>query len=252
MKKKEKENLILVHSFPTNSIILKNLIDYLNKYINVYFIDLPGFAKDKKPLSKITLKNYSKFVDKKIKEFNLKHYIIGGISFGFLVVNNAKLNKNCIGIMGIEPYIDESSLNMPPIRKFFYNIVIKAVDSFNLYSKVWNKSTFHRFYKEDYPKKVLNTVITQIDPFTFFRTARIIVNNRYKLRFHRLPYVLLINKKDKTIKADYVTKIFQNNIKDLLIINTKITHYPKDLSKNYFKKHLPKSTLVKIDKFFKK
>jgi len=52
------ENLILVNAFYTNSILLKGLIDYLKKYFNVYFIDLPGFAKDAPPLKEISINLY--------------------------------------------------------------------------------------------------------------------------------------------------------------------------------------------------
>src|SRR5262245_1413182 len=34
-----KEKLILVHSFPTNSILLSGLTDYLSDYLEVYWID---------------------------------------------------------------------------------------------------------------------------------------------------------------------------------------------------------------------
>ena len=108
----KKENLILVHSFPTNSILLKGFIGYIDDYFNVYPIDLPGFRKDIKPLQKITIDSYSKFVEEKVKKLNLDDFLIGGISFGFIVVNNAKIDKKCKGIIAIEPYVNSKSLRM--------------------------------------------------------------------------------------------------------------------------------------------
>lgn len=47
----KKENLVLLHSFPTNSILLSGYIEYLSDY----FIDLPGFTKVVPPTLRNTL-----------------------------------------------------------------------------------------------------------------------------------------------------------------------------------------------------
>lgn len=44
-----RENLVLLHSFPTNSIIFTDLIRYLNNFFVVHFIDLPGFTRSTPP-----------------------------------------------------------------------------------------------------------------------------------------------------------------------------------------------------------
>ncbi len=42
MTSPRKENLVLVNAFLTNSLVLRGLIDYLNNFFRVHFIDLPG------------------------------------------------------------------------------------------------------------------------------------------------------------------------------------------------------------------
>ena len=75
-----KENLIIVHSFPGNSILLSGLIEYLNDYFEVYFINLPGFAKSVPPLTEISFKGYVQFIEEKIRGFGLASYWLAGIS----------------------------------------------------------------------------------------------------------------------------------------------------------------------------
>src|SRR6266496_3587000 len=108
-----KHNLVLVHSFPTNSILLRGLIEYLSDYFNVHFVDLPGFTKGTTPLPHITLSGYSAFLEEKINELGLETYLVAGISFGFAVVNKAKHSNKCLGILAIEPYIGTKSLQKP-------------------------------------------------------------------------------------------------------------------------------------------
>ena len=71
------ENLVLVHSFPTNSILLKGLVEFLNDHFNLYFIDLPGFTQKSPPIQQITIDNYSAYVEKYINNLKIDHYILG-------------------------------------------------------------------------------------------------------------------------------------------------------------------------------
>ena len=101
----EKENLVLLHSFPTNSILLSGYIEYLSDSFNVYFIDLPGFTKAVPPLERVTFAGYYDFVGRKIKELDLDSYLVEGISFGFAIVNHLNHDRKCKGIIAIEPFI---------------------------------------------------------------------------------------------------------------------------------------------------
>ena len=84
-----KENLILVPGFPINSLLLRGLTDYFSEYINVYPIDLPGFVQTVPVLSEISLEQYAKFVETQIQSLALESYWLGGVSFGFAVINRS-------------------------------------------------------------------------------------------------------------------------------------------------------------------
>jgi len=246
----KKENLILVHSFPTNSILLKGFIGYIDDYFNVYPIDLPGFRKDIKPLQKITIDSYSKFVEEKVKKLNLDDFLIGGISFGFIVVNNAKIDKKCKGIIAIEPYVNSKSLRMSWIKKLASLFIINIIISFKLYHLMWNKKIFLSLGMfNDKPKKVVDIIFDHINGKTFFETAKLILENKKDCKFQKLPYILLINKKDDKIKFDYLSKIFVNEIEKVLIIKESMPHYPKHITEHYFKTKFPEKYIEEIKKF---
>src|SRR3989338_8142785 len=73
-----KPHLVLVHSFPTNSNILSGLIEFLEQYFTVHFIDLPGFTKQIPPLKKILdeLKDTKKIIDIELKQTGIARQVI--------------------------------------------------------------------------------------------------------------------------------------------------------------------------------
>ncbi|HZX11305.1 MAG TPA: hypothetical protein VFG01_10215, partial [Acidobacteriota bacterium] len=173
------ENLILVNAFYTNSILLKGLINYLKKHFNVYFIDLPGFAKKSPPLKEISISLYSEYVTQKVEDFNLDHYIIAGISFGFLITNNVFLDGRCKGIVAIFPYINKNSLKLELGKKLFYNLMSQFFVSFNLSRKIWKNKIFQNiaYLYSSYPRNRVTVILEHMDGKTFFETAKIILNS---------------------------------------------------------------------------
>lgn len=236
--KNDKENLILVNAFYTNSILLRGLIDYLSEHFNLHFIDLPGFSKKSPPLKKVNLGNFSEFIQKKIDELNLAHYIIGGISFGFYAVNNIPLemDERCKGIVAIFPYVDSKSLKLKKSKKILYSAVVNFLCFTRLSSKIWQ----HRYTKKfaywysSYPPKRVKVILEHFDGETFFQTARLILHNSHGIKFHKKPYILIINRDDNTINYDYCLKIFEENAPVLFVLHSEIDHFPKDISKDYF------------------
>src|SRR5262245_52978902 len=105
----EKENLVLVHSFPTKSILLRGLADYLNDSFETYCIDLPGFTRQVPPLPRISWDAFSRFTESRIRELSLDSYVAAGISFGFRVVNNMAVDEKCRGILGLVPFLGPRS-----------------------------------------------------------------------------------------------------------------------------------------------
>lgn len=151
-----KENLVLVNAFYINSILLKGFIDYLSRYFNLHFIDLPGFAKHSPPLEEISVSLYSEYVSQKINRLNLNHYIIAGISFGFLIVSSISLDTKCKGIVAIFPYINKNFLKLKITKRTFYNFASQFFISFNLSESIWRNKMFHKmaYWYSSYPRKL--------------------------------------------------------------------------------------------------
>jgi pimeloyl-ACP methyl ester carboxylesterase len=246
-----RENLVLVNAFYTNSILLKGLINYLNKYFNLYFIDLPGFEKRSPPLEEISIQAYSDFVSGKIDEFDLDHYIIAGISFGFLIVNNICLDGKCKGVVAIFPYINKHSLKLKKGKKTFYNFMSSFFVNLKLSRIIWQKRMFQSaaYLYSSYPRDRVTVILEHMDGKTFFETAQIILNNEEPLSFQRLPYALIINKKDRTINYEYSLEAFKKGAKDLLIVHSEADHYPEDVEESYFMKAFPEDEIYRIITF---
>ena len=243
-----KPNLVLVHSFPTNSILLSGLIEFLEDYFNIYFIDLPGCISTNPPLKKISLKNFSKYLDKKIEEINLDQYIIGGISFGYWVVSHAKLNNKCRGILAVEPYINSRYVKVPLSYRIKYKILFWLLGFFELYRVLWKADSLMKYYRKiaNYPLKRVETIMREFDAKTFYVITKTLMFYKDRPKFFDLPYVLLINPKDKIIDADKVHVLFERKVEKLLVVETKIGHYPRTVTKRYFQRIIPKETINQV------
>ena len=251
---KNKENLVLVHSFPTNSILLRGLILFLKDYFHVYPVDLPGFISSKPPLTSFSINGMSQYLDDEIKRLNLDHYIVGGISFGFWVLCFASLDTKCVGVFALEPYIGFRSIKYERLtvpKRLYYMFVIKLIGIFNLYKKVWRSKYWHKAYNKlsGYKTKRNKVIFEEMDPETFARCAYFLLSNIKPARLHDLPTVLLINPNDSTLDAKYILKFFKKHARHYMIIRTDIGHYPRKVTKTYFKKHLKKKDIKSIYNF---
>lgn len=238
-------HLLLVHSFPTNSVLLHGLQEFLSDFFTVHFIDLPGFHESVPPLTdKITITRFSNYFDKKIQELDVKEYVVGGISFGFLVVNNAKLDKRCKGVLAMEPFINTECLSISYFNQKKFQVtagVLQLVQLFSLERKIWQSNWFNNYLQKssDYPKDRVDVIIQHLDPKTFFSVTRILLNYKVNPVFHKLPHFLVGNFADTTIDFNKVVEVFLKNLDELHIASEPIDHYPKELTKHYFKSRIP-------------
>jgi pimeloyl-ACP methyl ester carboxylesterase len=246
-----KKDLVIVHSFYANSILLSGLIEYLSGYFNVYFIDLPGFAKSSPPLTQVTLASYSQYVREKLQELALDNYLICGISFGFSIISNMEHDHNCQGIVAIFPYINSKCLKLKPLKKAFYSMIVNIMSSSNLPQKIWGTDSFRRFahFYSRYPKERVDIIIDEMDGTTFFQAGKLILHNHLPCPFHDVPYVLVINENDNTIHYEYVLESFRRNVENLFIMNTSLEHYPETLTKDYFRLHFTENNINSILQF---
>ncbi|MEK7604250.1 MAG: hypothetical protein AAB442_00380 [Patescibacteria group bacterium] len=247
-----KPHLILVHSFPTNSILLHGLEEFLADFFTVHFIDLPGFHQESPPFKgAITLRKFSQYLDEKITELNLKEYIVGGVSFGFLVINNAKLSTHCKAILAMEPFINTQCLNMTFWEKRRYTFLaalMKVIHHLHLEKRVWNSQWFNTYLQEvsGYPRVRVDTIIQHVDPRTFFAVMGLLLSYTKNPTFHNLPHFLVGNFSDKTIHFDKTVEIFIKNLHELHLTSEPIDHYPKDLTKSYFKTRIPEEHIQRM------
>jgi pimeloyl-ACP methyl ester carboxylesterase len=253
--KKLKQNLVIVHSFPTNSLILKGFYDFLRDYFNVYPIDLPGFIKEIKPMKTIELENYAQYVKKEIKKLKLESYWIAGVSFGFVVVNLVKDKKHCKGILAIEPYLGTASLNLSISQKVLFVLMISVLRFFNVFYRAWHSPYFQKRFLFGSSARVNDKIkgyLNEIDARTFFETAKILlINKNHGCFLKNCPYILVINKHDGSVLADQIIHKFKTEARNLSIIHTSAAHFPKDMSKKYFRKNIQKGEIEKMLEFMR-
>lgn len=244
-----RKHLILVHSFPTNSILLRGLTDFLEDHFTVHFIDLPGFTRQVPPLARISMAGYAAFLEERIRELSLDEYLLGGVSFGFLVATRARLDGRCKAILAMEPFLGPQSLTMGRRQRMVFATVVRTVAALGLSAWVWRSGPFRRRLLRRGPQDRVATVLREIDPRTFFTTASMILSQDAEPDLHALPHVLLINPADRTIDFETVSGWFQARARDLLVLETTVDHYPRELTKEYFEERISRDQIASIFRF---
>lgn len=248
-----RENLVLINAFYTNSVILKGLIDFLNDTFNVYFIDLPGFSVDAPPLEDISLEGFARYVRQRIDGLGLEHFVLGGISFGFLVANRIPINGECRGILGITPYLDPKSLKLGRAKRNAYRMVTGFFAATRLSRRLWKTRALRRFahFYSHYPSSRVDMILEHMDGQTFFETGRMILKGCHSCAFHDLPYILIVNRDDATINFEYTTGRFRDQASKLLVVETRIDHYPLEISKEYFQERIGQAEIDRAMAFIR-
>jgi pimeloyl-ACP methyl ester carboxylesterase len=248
----EKPVLVLVHSFYANSTLLRGMIEYLEDFFRVHFIDLPGFAGHVPPLARVTIENFSRHVERRIEELGLESYILCGISFGFLVACGVGPNHGCRGLAAIVPYLDARSLKLGWKKRLAYALVTKSAVRFGLAEAVWRSKLVRRFayWYSVYPPERVDVIFAEMDPVTFFRTGKLILEHRAPFPFRNKPTALILSDQDGTIENDRVREAFAKNLPELLIVDTSLEHYPVRLDKEHFRERFPPADIERIIRFF--
>jgi len=251
----KKPTLVLVHSFPTNHIILKGLIDYLKRYFVVHYIDLPGFINDIPPLSSVSIKNYARYLEKKIKKAGIKKYWLAGISFGFIVANNVH-DEDCLGIVAIEPYINADFLMLPKRKKILLRMILDIMSRLSFEDTLLTHKSLKRLLRygllsEDYPADQLHTMKATINPRALIETGELILKNKKRPIFQDKPYVLIINKKDTIVNSKLILQLFSKRVKKLIVIETTCAHFPSEIIPEYFDSHINKSDMNALIKYMR-
>lgn len=241
-----KKNLIITHSYGTNSSILSGLTEHLSKFYNVYFIDLPGFHPDSRPLKKVTFDGYVDYLSKRIKELNLEKYYFCGISFGFFVANSADLGKGCQGIIAAVPFLGPKSIKFNPITRFILLLSIYLIQFTNTYSLFWRmRPAIKKMLGSS--ELMIDMAAKQIDPKTFIQTGKIVLTDVDPIVFKNMPTVLMINPHDTLVNTKYIQEKFAKDNKNYITITTNVEHQPTTLDTSYYAKVFPESVIAEIN-----
>lgn len=252
-----KPHLVLVHSFPTNSILLRGLEEFLSDFFIVHFIDLPGFTKDSKPLEKISIDEFSHYLDQQIERITVNEYVVGGISFGFLIATNAHLDRRCRAILAIEPYINATFLRFSFWERQKYRLTflcIQILGWFHAIQFLWKSKLFELYLRDltGYTNERVRLMLDCFDPHTFFSVAKLLTTSSKEPRLHALPYFLIGNHTDRTVDFSRTIDFFRERVKNFSFLPVSIEHYPKDLSRSYFQSHIPVTSIQEILSFLNK
>ena len=104
---------------------------------------------------------------------------------------------------------------------------------------------------KQYSPEVLSTILEQIDPRTFFETARLLLSDNREQAFQKRPYVLLPSKSDKTIDCECIHRLADNGGDHVLVMDLDVEHYPQDLSRAFFESRIPGKTIKTMKQFFR-
>ncbi len=246
-----KENLVLVHSFYANSVILRGLGEFLSDDFRVHFIDLPGFAAHEPPLPEVSLESFAGHVADRIRALGLDDFIIGGISFGYTVVSHVPLPPGCRGVLAVFPFIGSRSLALGRRKRLFYRAVVNVIGASGLGGSLWNSRLLENFafWWSSYPPARVRLILDHMDGRTFFATARLILNRGDGAAFPDLPHVLILNPADTTIRADYCERVFGERVRDLHVVRTDLDHYPVEPTAEYFRSRFPRGEMDRIKAF---
>ncbi len=248
----EKPVLVIIHSFYANSFLLRGMIEYLEDFFRVHFIDLPGFAEHVPPLRRVAVEDFSGYVRERIESLGLDSYILAGISFGFLVASGIETDGRCRGMAAIMPYLDAPSLKLSRTKRLFYTLVTESAVRLGISAALWRSRAVRKFayWYSIYPPERVDVIFSSMDPETFFRTGRLILERRAPFPFRDKPTALILSDRDGTISNDHVRAAFAGSIPRLLVVTTSIEHYPVDLSKEHFRERFAPRDVRRIVRFF--
>ncbi len=248
-----KHHVIFVQPFPANHELLQGLIEFFNDFVEIHFIDLPGMHPDQPPLGRINVDTLTQNVQERIEKMNFDQYWLGGISFGFLIANKVRTDAKCRGLVALEPFLNVKELNQSPYHVLFERAIAHVACDTKAYKRIWRSNMFHFIlHKTHIPDNIIDKMLDQIDPRTFFEIAEIVLDYNVPCRFRNKPTILMINDHDDVIRGQETRELFEKYVKDLLVINTTVKHYPENLNKDYFEQNVPEEDKKRMVEFMDK
>ncbi len=250
-----KLDLVLIQGFPANQSLSAGVIEYMNEYFNVYFINFPGFHKVNPPIENLSFEKLCQNIENEIEKLNLDNYILAGISMGFLIANSIKIDESkVLAIMGLAPFLGKDYLQMGSFKKTSRRALLNVNKQLRVGEKMWEQKMFKKFLSSILSKEkgtLIEIIVDECQPQSFFGTAQIVMSLNYTPNFKNVPYIVLINEQDETIKAKETIEVYKKNIakEKLYMIYTDLPHYPKDTSYEYLKQKITSEYFEKVYSF---
>lgn len=233
----KKPNVVLIHSFPTNTIIIKGLLDYLEQFYHLYPIDLPGFVPGSEPVDKVTLENYACATQTYIDRLGLKHYWVAGLSFGFLVANLCVSDKRCMGVVGVVPYINKHYLIKNALVYFLLEKAFALICKLNWHERAYRSKWLKKVLRTETTPERVSEILSTVSSFAFFETGLLLMTHDKEPEFRKKPYIFFVTRADHTIKMDKLSALL-NSIESKKVIYITSSHHPDEISKAYFDAHV--------------
>lgn len=248
----EKENLIIIPGFATNSFFIRGAINYLNNFFTVYCIDLPGFVEGSHPLPKPDVEAFALYVESKLKKLGLPHYYLLGISLGYAIISHLNLDRRCKGILAIYPYLNSSYLKLSKTKLLFMSIALSIVNRFYINIFYWQPILFRTYLKilmgSD---KQITDIIKHIDPKTYFNIAEQIITSNESINHHKVPQVIILSSEDELLDYQQLLKTFKV-LSNKLIMTTSFSHTPEKLDTDIMNQYFPAELINKMQLFLLK
>ena len=242
-----KIDVVFIQAFPANKTITAGAIKYLSEYMNLHFIQFPGFHPNEQTFEHYTFENVSKYLEAQIDALNLDSFFLGGASAGFMFANrlNIKNAEKCVmGMIAMTPFVSPEYTTLPQTELTLRKIFLNAVKLFHLQNLWHNKSLGPFFWwilKSRFDKQtdyMLEIVRLETDPKAFFEIGELLLQSR-EHPLKDLVHIVILNKEDNIIDYEKTLKFFKSNLskKNLNLIITDTPHFPKDISYEHFKDH---------------
>lgn len=246
----DRPHLVLIASFPTNHEILDEFVRFLRRRFEVHFVDLPGFHPEEPRITERTLEAYLAHLRKRIEKLGLASYILGGISFGFLLASQLE-DERCTGLLAIEPTIGSVSLRLTALERMRNRLLVTAA-RLGLHSTIWRSAWFRKAMERSLcPAEHVDATLSQIDPKAFFDALGIILMTKKVSLASRKPVCLIVNRDDAVVSTPVVKETFITSYPRLLILETTMDHYPANITQSHFERHFPKKMIDRIESFLK-
>ena len=192
------KNIIFLHGWQGSYKSFFHLKDMIDKNINLYFLDLPGFGKSVLDIA-YNLNDYSNIIFEFINDLNIKDPLIVGHSFGGRIALKMLENKGFKTIL----------ISTPSIYKKSLKTKIKL-----LINRIFKISFASKDYKEANPvlKQVMNNVLrdTKYIKIKELKNTPLLIHGIY----------------DKDVKIS-ISKILSKKIK-APIIKVASGHFPQN------------------------